>query len=148
MNNNSLKTWSLTLGLLLAPSYLSLTGATPAAPAAVPSVVGPSMSSSVSPTRATPVAARSDRRPTSSASPTRATRPTLAAVGNNNDKAIEFEKRVPQGIGADLLLYKAAFEGELGFNAETGRDYLDALAKDGDRDAARLLNLMNRGQPW
>ena len=52
MRGNSFKIWSLTLGLLLAPSYLSLTGATPAAPptlapAAVPSVVGPSMPSSV-----------------------------------------------------------------------------------------------------
>lgn len=47
MRGNSFKIWSLTLGLLLAPSYLSLTGATRAAPAVVPSVVAPSMPSSV-----------------------------------------------------------------------------------------------------
>lgn len=74
---------------------------------------------------------------------------SLDATKDYVEKKASLEERAAAGdANARGLLKQEAFERRLGFNDKTGRDYLDALAKDGDRDAARQLNLMNRGQPW
>ena len=102
----------------------------------------PASPSSASPTRATPAAARSDRRPTSLAGPTRST----LAGPTRSTPAATLPVGIPNSLAAfpsstdQYALNTAAINGGLGFNAETGRNYLEKRAAAGDQHAKQLLN--------
>ena len=72
-------------------------------------------------------------------------------MGNDDPDAIELENYAKNNGGnayngefALLELYKAALEGKLGFNAVTGRKYLEGHAEKNDESAQHYLNCAAR----